>query len=115
MLKSKVCQYNSVIISEIYLLHTLHFCGLQLSGLPLRGFGEDLPESGFCLAVKPATEMQTAEHFHLMGEFLPQEVRRIDFIAYLLMISGPLITVICAPTSLAMARPIMVLPVPGGP
>lgn len=34
---------------------------------------------------------------------------------YLLMISGPLITVMCAPTSLAMARAIMVLPVPGGP
>ena len=31
------------------------------------------------------------------------------------MISGPLITVMCAPTSLAMARPIMVFPVPGGP
>lgn len=34
---------------------------------------------------------------------------------YLLMISGPLITIIWAPTSFAMARPIIVFPVPGGP
>lgn len=31
------------------------------------------------------------------------------------MISGPFITVMWAPTSLAMARPIIVFPVPGGP
>ena len=35
--------------------------------------------------------------------------------SYLLMISGPLMTVMWAPISLAMARPIIVFPVPGGP
>lgn len=36
-------------------------------------------------------------------------------LTHLLMISGPLMTLMWAPTSLATARPIMVFPEPGGP
>lgn len=44
-----------------------------------------------------------------------QKFDQFSFWTYLLMISGPLMTVMWAPTSLAMALPIIVFPVPGGP